>query len=152
MPVKLTLAALEACRDLAIGPSSWRTVDIARIRAFASTTEDEQWIHVDEERAATGPFGAPIAHGYLTLSLVTTFLFETIEIEDAGSTINYGIDELRFISPVRAGSEIRLRGSIIDAVRRKNGILYRLRVEIEVRGEERPALIGTLVFLALPAR
>src|SRR5471030_2554812 len=97
------------------GPSSWVEVTQAMIDGFAEATGDHQWIHVDPERARTGPFGATIAHGYLTLALVNLFLPQIIEVRGISMGVNVGSDRLRFLAPVRAGSHIRGRGELIAA-------------------------------------
>jgi acyl dehydratase len=98
------IADLEAAVGSELGPTEWLTVDQARIDGFANDTEDHQWIHVDAGRAAAGPFGATVAHGFLTLSLVPYFVNKLRSIEGARMGINYGLDRVRFPSPVRAGS------------------------------------------------
>ena len=97
-----------------LGESGWITVDQSRIDAFAETTENRQWIHVDRARAESGPFGGTIAHGYLTLSLVSRFLLELLVMPDAGSVVNCGLDRVCFPSPLAAGSRVRGRGELAD--------------------------------------
>ncbi len=126
---------------LELGPSRWLDVPQARIDAFAEATDDRQWIHVDAERAAAGPFGATIAHGYLTLSLLVPISYELLAVEDASLVVNYGLDRVRFIAPVRSGKRIRDR-FVLDSVEEKapGQILVRHTVTVEIEGEERPAL------------
>ena len=142
------MAELESAVHLDLGSSDWHTVDQATIDLFADATHDRQWIHLDRERAAAGPFGATIAHGYLTLSLIPYLLHQVLTITDAKAGINYGIDRVRFTAPVRSGSRVRLHVTILGAERRSSGLSYGLRVELEIEGEDRPALVGEILFLA----
>lgn len=125
-----------------LDPSDWLTIDQARIDDFARVTGDDQWIHVDPERARTGPFGATIAHGYLTLSLVNLFMPQMIEVRGFSAGLNVGSDRLRFVAPVRAGSRIRGVGTIQSAEEVKGGAIQCVvRVTVEIEGEDRPACI-----------
>ncbi|GAA3973595.1 MaoC family dehydratase [Actinomadura viridis] len=133
-----------------LGPGPWMTIDQDRIDGFARATGDHQWIHVDVERAAAGPFGRTIAHGYLTLSMVPQLLGEILDVTGRGSGVNYGIDRVRFISPVAEGSRIRMRGRLTGAAPRGEGVQYRLELVIELEGSERPAMAGEFIVLALP--
>ena len=126
-----------------IGLSAWHTVDQSRIDAFADVTEDHQFIHIDPERAAREtPFGATIAHGFLTMSLLSVFSYEALpKIEGATMGVNYGFDKLRFVSPVRAGSRVRGRFTLTEAkMRGPNELLSRTSVSVEIEGEAKPAL------------
>ncbi|TDS76790.1 MaoC family dehydratase [Amnibacterium kyonggiense] len=125
-----------------LGTSDWLTVDQARIDRFADATDDHQWIHVDPERAAGGPFGATVAHGYLSLSLLAPFLFELLQVDACALVVNAGSDRVRFVSPVRAGSRIRARASIAGAERTSTGIRARTAVTLEIEGAEKPALVA----------
>jgi acyl dehydratase len=126
-----------------LGVSSWQMIDQDRIDAFADCTGDHQWIHVDVERAKReGPFGGTIAHGYLTLSMLAPLQQEIGVIpEDAGQAINYGLDKLRFVAPVKAGSRIRMRAALLSVEDRGKGrLLLRTGNTFEIEGEEKPAL------------
>lgn len=125
-----------------LGPSEWMVVDQERIDVFAEVTEDHQFIHVDRDLAAQGPFGTTIAHGFLTLSLLTRLGSEfLIQPDGAVMLINYGFDKVRFLAPVRSGSRIRARATVLDAAERKPGqVLLRYGFTIEIEGEETPAL------------
>ncbi|MGB3866533.1 MAG: MaoC family dehydratase [Xanthobacteraceae bacterium] len=128
-----------------IGLSAWHTVDQSRIDAFADVTEDHQFIHIDPERAAREtPFGATVAHGFLTLSLLSVFSYEALpKIEGAAMGVNYGFDKLRFVSPVRAGSRVRGRFTLTEAkMRSPNELLSRTSVTVEIDGEAKPALVA----------
>ncbi|MBN8970822.1 MAG: MaoC family dehydratase [Rhizobiales bacterium] len=136
-----------------IGISAWHTVDQSRIDTFADVTEDHQFIHIDPERAAREtPFGATIAHGFLTMSLLSVFSYEALpKIEGATMGVNYGFDKLRFVSPVRAGSRVRGRFTLTEAkMRGPNELLSRTSVSVEIDGEAKPALaadwLGLLYF------
>jgi acyl dehydratase len=126
-------------RDL--GDTDWIVVDQDRIDQFARATGDHQWIHVDPVRAAAGPYGATIAHGYLTLSLANLFLPQLLSISDAGRGVNYGVDRARFPAVVRVGSRVRGRGSVVAAEPSGAGVHVVVRVTIEVEGSDRPACV-----------
>ena len=130
------------------GPSSWIEIPQEKIDAFADATGDHQWIHVDPERAAEGPFGTTIGHGYLTLSLLPMLLAEVMTISDARMGVNYGVNKVRFTAPVPSGSRVRLHATLLGSERRPNGVLFRIGVEIEVEGGSRPAVVGEVLFLA----
>jgi acyl dehydratase len=133
------------------GRSSWFTIDQDRIDAFAEVTEDRQWIHVDAEAAAAGPFGATIAHGFLTLSLLS-HLTEGISIAPDGAVmmINYGSDKVRYLNPVKVGSRIRVVSTLADVQEKSPGqILITSHVVVEIEGEERPALVADTLSLAV---
>jgi acyl dehydratase len=134
-------AALLGAVGESFGPTDWIEIEQERIDLFAHATDDHQWIHVDPEKAKDGPFGATIAHGYLTLSLVNRFLPELIEVQDVAMGVNVGVDRLRFLNPVRAGARIRGRGELVAAAEVKGGIQSTLRVTVEIDGEEKPACV-----------
>ena len=126
-----------------LGASSWQLIDQDRINAFADCTGDHQWIHVDVERAKReGPFGGTIAHGYLTLSMLAPMQQEIGVIpEDVGQAINYVLDKLRFVTPVKAGSRIRMRVKLLSVEDRGKGrLLLRTENTFEIEGEDKPAL------------
>jgi len=128
-----------------IGVSSWHMVDQKRIDVFADATEDHQINHIDPERAAREtPFGATIAHGFLTVSLLSVFSYEALpKINGATMGVNYGFDKLRFVSPVKAGSRVRGRFTLTEATMRKpNELLSRTSVSVEIDGESKPALVA----------
>ena len=131
-----------------IGVSDWLTIDQDRIDAFADATGDHQWIHVDAEKAAAGPFGSTIAHGFLTLSL-TVALTQGIELDmgEPKMAINYGLDKVRFTAPVPVGSRIRARVELMDVAEKGGGIQVKRKVTIEREGEERPAMVAETLFL-----
>ena len=124
-----------------LGPTEWLTIDQARVDGFAEVTEDRQWIHVDVERAKTGPFGGTIAHGYLTMSLVNHFLPQLIEVRGFTHAVNVGADRLRFLNPVRVGARIRGRGEIVAVEEVKGAVQSVVRVTVEIEGEDKPACV-----------
>jgi acyl dehydratase len=127
-----------------LGPSSWIDVTQARVDAFAAATDDPQWIHVDPVRAATGPFGMTVAHGYLTLSLVVPMLDEVLPAT-GGATINYGVDRVRFPAPVPCGSRIRGRFHVDEVSEVGGGSQLRILATIEREGGEKPVCVAELL-------
>jgi acyl dehydratase len=128
-----------------VGVSSWHKVDQKRIDVFADATEDHQFIHIDPERAAREtPFGATIAHGFLTVSLLSVFSYEALpKIDGVAMGVNYGFDKLRFVSPVKAGSQVRGRFTLTEAkMRSPKELLSRTSVSVEIDGESKPALVA----------
>jgi acyl dehydratase len=148
MTIELTVAELADVTDLDLGTSPWRRVEQRMVDTFADATDDHQWIHVDPERAARGPFGGTIAHGYLTLSLVPAMLKTLLRIRDHVRGTNYGIEKVRFTAPVLVGSEIRLAATVLDPTRRDDGgVQYRVALRVEIRGQDRPAMVGESIYL-----
>jgi acyl dehydratase len=144
----MATAAQFAGREL--GVSRWVPLNQDRIDAFAACTGDRQWIHVDVERAKReSPFGAPIAHGYLILSLVAAMIMELGVIPpDAATGLNYGLDKVRFIAPVKAGSRVRARAKLRAAEPQGDSrMLLRLDCTLEIEGEAKPALVAELLCL-----
>jgi acyl dehydratase len=124
-----------------LGPSDWLEIKQDRIDQFAEATGDFQWIHVDPSQAAAGPFGSTIAHGYLTLSLVPMLTREYYSVDGATMIVNYGLDRVRFVSPVPVGSRVRARSSIVEAADVKDAVQVTLRTTIELAGSDRPAAV-----------
>ena len=150
--LSVTCEELRSLAGTSLGTSDWLVVEQSRIDLFADATDDHQWIHVDPVRSAEGPFGATIAHGYLTLSIVPKLLEQMLVVTDKARGTNYGIDRARFTSPVPVGSQVRLSGRIIDVLSRDDGGLqYKLGVEMHIRDHDRPALIAEIIYLAYPA-
>ena len=133
-----------------IGYSDWITIEQDRIDKFADATGDHQWIHVNPEMAKNGPFGAPIAHGYLTLSLVSYFLPQIIEVRGIKFAVNYGVNKVRFPAPVKVGSRVRAGAEVVSAETFKGGIRSIVRVTVEIEGGERPACVAETVSLYYP--
>jgi acyl dehydratase len=146
-----SIATLESFVGRELGVSDWIVVDQARIDAFAQCTGDTQWIHVDVARAKReSPFGGTIAHGYLTLSLLAALAIEIGVIpDDASAGLNYGLDKVRFMTPVKAGARVRNRVSLLAAERKGGGrVVVRTMNELQIEGEDKPALIAeTLAML-----
>jgi acyl dehydratase len=124
-----------------LGFSEWLEIDQQRINLFADATGDHQWIHVDPEKAASGPFGKTIAHGYLTLSLANLFLPQIMEVNNTSMGVNYGCERVRFPAPVPVGSRVRGGGEIISAEEVKGGVQVVVRMTIEVEEGDRPACV-----------
>lgn len=138
-----TPAELEKAVGQRLGESAWLEVTQDRVNRFADATDDHQWIHVDPERARSGPFGAPIAHGYLTLSLVNRFLPEIVVVRGISMGVNYGVDRVRFPSPVRVGARIRGVGELLEAERQKDGsVQAKVRVTVEIEGGAKPGCVA----------
>jgi acyl dehydratase len=130
-----------------LGVTDWLELTQARIDLFADATDDHQWIHVDPQRAASGPFGACVAHGYLTLSLANVFLPQLVHYEGLRMGVNYGCNKVRFPAPVKAGRRIRGRGEVLDAAPHGDGVQVTVRVTVEVEGSERPACVVETISL-----
>ncbi|MFI5044543.1 MAG: MaoC family dehydratase [Acidimicrobiales bacterium] len=129
-----------------LGTTEWVEVTQDQIALFAEATGDHQWIHVDVERAtAESPYGAPIAHGYLTLSLVNLFLPQLLTVNGASMGVNVGLDKVRFPAPVRVDSRIRGRGEIVGVDEVKGGVQVVVRVTVEVEGSDKPACVADTV-------
>jgi acyl dehydratase len=125
-----------------LGQTEWLEISQERINTFADATGDHQWIHVDVEKARGGPFGAPIAHGYLTASLANLFLPQLLEVQNTSMGVNYGCDKIRFPSPVVVGSKIRGTGAITSVEPTKDGgFQVKVTITIQIEGNDRPACI-----------
>ncbi len=137
-----TPAELEGAVGRHLGHSDWLEISQERIDKFADATGDHQWIHVDPERAAAGPFGKCIAHGYLTQSLVNMFLPQIVEVQGISMGVNYGADKLRFPAPVPVGSRVRGGGELIALQQTKDGgFQATIRVTVEIEGSDRPGCV-----------
>ena len=132
-----------------LGPTGWVQIDQERIDAFAAATGDQQWIHVDPERAAAGPFGTTIAHGYLTLSLLPLFVYEVLPLRDARLTINYGLNRVRFPAPVPVGSRVRGRFRVTEASEVDDGYQLTVEATVEREGGEKPVCVAETVYRVL---
>jgi acyl dehydratase len=128
-----------------LGYSDWIVVDQARIDLFAEATGDHQWIHVDPARAAKGPFGTTIAHGYLTLSLLPLLLGQVVRVQGVGFGVNYGCNKVRFPAPVPVDSEVRAGASVASVEEFTGGVQVALDVTVEVRGAEKPSCAAQVV-------
>ncbi|MEU6559383.1 MaoC family dehydratase [Nocardia nova] len=141
----VALKDLAALQDCDLGYSSWVGIDQSRIDQFASTTGDRQWIHVDPQRARRGPFGTTIAHGYLTLSLVSGFLLELLDVAGAASAINYGLDRVRFPAPVPVGSRVRGHGHLLRVIERAESVQTTTRITVEREGGSKPVVVADVL-------
>lgn len=130
-----------------LGVSDWIVVEQDRIDAFAGATGDNQWIHVDRERARReSPFGAPIAHGFLTLSLIPALSWQNYRVDNARMGINYGLNKVRFIAPVRVGSHVRLRSELVDAASVNDTTVdLTVRQTVEIQGSQKPAAVAEVI-------
>ena len=136
-----------AAKGESLGFSEWHKITQDQVNAFADATGDHQWIHVDLERAASGPFGGTIAHGYLTVSLLPILSMEIFRIEKLTMGINYGLDRVRFPSPVLTGSSIRAEATLTDVKETKLGSLAHVRMRIEIEGQEKAACVADTLSL-----
>ncbi|SFP50461.1 Acyl dehydratase [Geopseudomonas sagittaria] len=134
-------AELLAAEGQDLGATDWLQIDQARVNLFAEATGDHQWIHVDPERAASGPFGGCIAHGYLTLSLVNLFLPQLIEVDNLRMGVNYGCDRVRFPAAVKVGARVRGRAEIVRVEAIGAAVQATVRVSVEIEGGDRPGCV-----------
>ncbi|MFD3508917.1 MaoC family dehydratase [Nocardia sp. NPDC058666] len=134
--------ALRAAVGLELGPSDWITVDQRRIDLFAEATGDHQWIHVDPDRAAAGPYGTTIAHGFLTLSLIVPMTQEIMSVSAAKAGINYGLDKVRFLTPVPVNSRIRAHLTLTKVTEVPTGVQIHRHVSVELENAPRPACVA----------
>jgi acyl dehydratase len=136
-----------------LGATGWTEIEQSQVDLFAEATGDRQWIHIDVERSrAESPFGGPIAHGYLTLSLVNLFLPQLLEVRRTSMGVNVGLDKVRFPSPVPVGSRIRGRGTITEASEQRGGVQVTVQVTIEVEGGSKPACVADTVSRFFPVQ
>jgi acyl dehydratase len=141
-----SVADLEAAVGQEIGPTDWFEIDQQRVNGFADDTEDHQWIHVDVERAKAGPFGGPVAHGFLTLSLIPFLSSQLRRVDNITMGVNYGLDRVRFPAPVRVGRRIRARATIVSLDKLSDEAVHLVtRVTIEVEGSDKPACVADMV-------
>jgi len=148
---QITLANLAQFVGKELGVSGWLTVDQSRINQFAECSGDRQWIHVDVERAKhESPYRSPIAHGYLTLSLVAPLQIEIGAIpEGAAAAFNYGLDKVRFLAPVKAGARVRLRVVLMEVEEKGGGLVMKTNNTLEIEGSDKPALIAESLALII---
>ena len=139
------LADMAALVGQDIGASDWVPIDQERINQFAQATGDHQWIHLDPVRAAAGPFGAPIAHGFLTLSLLPMLFESAFAVDDVRMGVNYGLNRVRFVSPVRVGSRVRGRFKLLSYEPLEGGAQLTVEATIELEGSAKPACVAETV-------
>jgi len=141
-----TLQDLSACVGQEVAVSDWITITQEQVNQFAEATGDHQWIHVDVEKAKNGPFGAPIAHGFLTLSLLPLFFQNAVEVVQARMGVNYGLNRVRFMSPVPVGSRLRARMKLLSSEPIDNdGVQMVWETTIELEGAAKPACVAESV-------
>lgn len=133
-----------------LGYSDWHTIDQAQINAFADATGDHQWIHVDEEKAAAGPFGATIAHGFLTLSLLPVLTWQIYRVDGVSAQLNYGADKVRFPVPVPVGSRVRAGVEVTSVTPNAIGFLVATTVTIELENSDKPACVVQMLAVIVP--
>lgn len=151
IPVTIDIADVGALVGRAIGPGTWHLVDQGRVDLFADATGDHQWIHVDPERAGATGFGGTVAHGYLTLSMLPMMQAELRRFAGVGMAVNYGLEKVRFPTPVKVGSRVRLSLTVIDAEARPDGsTLVRTEARVEVEDASRPACVAETLTLLRP--
>lgn len=138
---------LKALTGKDLGHTDWLEIDQGRVNTFADATDDHQWIHVDQERAAEGPFGGTIAHGYLTLALLIPLMTQLLDISGVRMSINYGLDKVRFPAPVPVGAKIRLKGQVasVDEVK-GDGVQITIDFTVEIEGSDKPACVARGVY------
>ncbi|MCY1342731.1 putative enoyl-CoA hydratase 1 [compost metagenome] len=146
-----TPSALLARVGEQLGASDWISVEQSRIDQFAEATGDHQWIHVDPARAAGGPFGACIAHGYLTLALVNLFLPQIVEVRGISMGVNYGCERVRFPNVVKVGARVRGSARLVAVEEVKGGVQATIRVSVEIEGEGRPGCVVDTISRYYPA-
>ncbi|MFD5008791.1 MaoC family dehydratase [Streptomyces chartreusis] len=142
----ITVNGLEELKKLSgtdLGTSDWIEITQSRINTFADATDDHQWIHVDPQRATEGPFGTPIAHGYLTLSLFIPLFTGLLDVQGVATKVNYGLNKVRFPSPVKVGSRIRLVGKLAEVEDVPGGVQITVDGTIEIEGATKPAAVLT---------
>jgi acyl dehydratase len=146
-----TLSELAACVGQEVAVSDWITITQQQVNQFAEATGDHQWIHVDVERAKAGPFGAPIAHGFLTLSLLPKFFESAFQIVESGMGVNYGLNKVRFTAPVPVGSRLRARMKLLasDPID-NNGVQMRWEVSVEREGSAKPVCVAESISRRYP--
>lgn len=145
-PSIIAMADLESRSGEVLGQSSWRRITQEDVSAFARLTGDEQWIHVDPERAKAGPFGATVAHGYFTLSLSTLFLDEVLTVSGAGLVLNYGSDRVRYPAPVPVDSRVRALIELAAVKPLDGGVQTTYRLTFEVEGQRKPGCVADIVY------
>src|SRR4051812_40959539 len=142
---------LSALAGQELGASGWLEITQERVNQFADATGDHQWIHVDPERARQGPFGGPIAHGYLTLSLVSVLMRDIYRVDGLAMAINYGTDRVRFPAPLPVGASVRAGGELLSVRETPQGYQIVVRMTVEAQGIEKPVCVADAVVILVPA-
>ncbi|MGL3150209.1 MaoC family dehydratase [Microbacterium sp. A196] len=142
MTTTVTYADLATLIGSELGPSEWIDITQERVNTFADATDDHQWIHTDPERAKDGPFGGPIAHGFLSLSLLIPLWESLLDVEGVTTKVNYGLDKVRFVSPVKVGSRVRATATVAEVTEVAGGAQLTIDVTIEAEGNGKPAVVA----------
>ena len=142
MKVFENLVELVAAQGSQLGPTEWMEIGQDRVNTFADATDDHQWIHVDPEKAAGGPFGGTIAHGLLTLSLLPHFSHQLYTVHNVAMAINYGYNKVRFITPVKVGARLRARAELTSVTQLEGAVQSTMKVTVEVEGSDKPAAVA----------
>lgn len=143
MTTTVAYADLASLVGKELGPTDWREVTQEQVNTFADATDDHQWIHTDLERATKeSPFGAPIAHGFLTLSLLIPLWESLLDVEGVTTKVNYGLDKVRFVSPVKVGAKIRMTAVVAEVEEVRGGYQLAIDATIEIEGGEKPAVVA----------
>jgi acyl dehydratase len=135
------LAEFAAAKGRQFGPTEWLTISQERVNLFADATDDHQWIHVDPEKAASGPFGGTIAHGLLTLSLLPHFSQQLYRVANIALAVNYGYNKVRFITPVKVGANLRARGELTSVNQLDGAVQATTTITVEIEGTDKPAAV-----------
>lgn len=149
MAVTMTMEELGEADGLDLGASDWLEVTQDLVDQFADATDDHQWIHVDAERAAEGPFGGTIAHGFWTIAMLPTLLGGMMQVTDSKMGVNYGSDRVRLTAPVPVGSRVRAVATIDEVEEKAGGLLMHVDVTVEIENADRPALVGRVLLLRM---
>jgi acyl dehydratase len=136
------LSEFVAAAGSQLGPTEWMPITQDRVNQFAEATDDHQWIHVDPERAASGPFGGTIAHGLLTLSLLPHFTHQLYRVDNVALAVNYGYNKVRFITPVKVGANVRARAEISNVDQLDGAVQVTMTVTVEIEGSAKPAAVA----------
>ncbi|MGK0742541.1 MaoC family dehydratase [Leucobacter sp. Z1108] len=142
MTTNVAYANLSSLVGKSLGPTEWREVTQEQVNTFADATDDHQWIHTDPERAKDGPFGGAIAHGFLTLSLLIPMWESLLDVDGVTTKVNYGLDKVRFVSPVKVGAKIRMTAVIAEVEEVRGGVQLAIDATIEIEGGEKPAVVA----------
>ncbi|HLS72297.1 MAG TPA: MaoC family dehydratase [Actinomycetaceae bacterium] len=146
MTTTVSLPDLPTLVGRPLGPTEYREVSQEQVNLFADATDDHQWIHTDPERAKDGPFGGPIAHGYLSLSLVIPFSEELLQVDGVSTKVNYGLDKVRFPAPVKVGDKVRMTSTITSVTEVAGGVQVVMDNVIETEGGTKPSVAATTLF------
>ncbi|WP_433370559.1 MaoC family dehydratase [Streptosporangium sp. CA-115845] len=151
MRIFANIAELKTAVGEHLGYTEWREITQEQVNLFADATGDHQWIHVDVQKAEQGPFGGTIAHGYLSLALLPSFMVELFQVGGLAMGINYGLNKVRFPSPIPVGARVRAGAELVDLKGTPSGYLSKMRLTVEVEGKPKPACVAETLSLYVPA-